>query len=70
MTLFHSKAIDKESSPGSLIMGTSQSKRNTKISKIRSATVGATGDFGEGSNSLGKLSSLKGICQNALRTWF
>ena len=61
MTLFYSKAIDIESSQGSLIMGTSQSKRNGKISKIRSATVGTAGDLGEGSNSFGKLSSIKGM---------
>ena len=44
-------------------MGTSQSKRSNKISKLRTSSVGAVGDFTEDNegNNIGKLSSKKGI---------
>lgn len=63
--LSQNKCSDKKSYLAST-MGTSQSKRSNKISKLRTSSVGAVGDFAEENegnskpNSIGKLSSKKG----------
>lgn len=57
-------------------MGTSQSKRSNKISKFRSSSVGAVGEFAEedesntNSNNSGKLSSMKGIFTSIIKKVF
>ena len=65
--LHYSELNNDKKSYFSPTMGTSQSKRSNKISKFRSSSVGAVGEFAEedesntNSNNSGKLSSTKGI---------